>query len=324
MLTRLPKRLNTHATFGVCSPSGFIAELGKLDLANQYLTQRGFKVIEGKHARGRHAYFSGTDSERLDDLNQLIDNPQVDAVIASRGGYGLTRVLEQIDYAKWADHQKPIIGFSDVTALNLALLAKAQFVSFQGPMLTPDMGHSNLSPYLNSVFESVLMSSMFQSEALPLFSENSKARQQDELLEALKRPIEGILWGGNLSLLAHLTGTPYMPNIAEGILFIEEVNEEPYKVERMMMQLYHAGILKQQKAIVMCQFNQCVPTERSAYHYTMQDVVAYFKSKLNIPILEDFPFGHVRDKYTLPLGALARLTLLDDAHYQLQFSKYNQ
>ena len=320
---RLPKRISTQATFGVCAPSGFITKTNKLDYAEQYLINRGFGVVEGAHTRGQNEYFSGTDRERLEDLHSLISNDKVDAIIAARGGYGLTRLLENIDYELIAQSQKPIIGFSDVTALNLALLAKARYISFQGPMLVPDMGHDNISPYLESVFEPVLTSSSFISERIAHCEKNSADCDHEKTLKHLEQPLQGTLWGGNLSILTHLTGTPYLPAIEGGILFIEEVNEEPYQIERMLMQLYHAGILQKQSALLLCQFNRCVATDRSATNYSLAQVIHYLRNKLSLPIIENFPFGHVRDKYTLPIGAMATLRGVDDRYYTIEMSQYN-
>ncbi|KXW55784.1 LD-carboxypeptidase [Ferrovum sp. PN-J185] len=323
MNRRLPKRISTHATFGVCAPSGFIADLHRLDQAKDYLIKRGFSLIESSHTRGQSEYFSGTDTERLADLHSLVSDNKVQAIIAARGGYGLTRLLEHIDYELIAQSQKPIIGFSDVTALNLALLAKARYVSFQGPMLVPDMGHDNLSPYLESVFEPLLTSTHFISQRIPFLENKNALSDHEKTLNYLPRPLQGILWGGNLSILSHLTGTPYLPAIEGGILFIEEVNEEPYKIERMLMQLYHAGILQKQSALLLCQFNHCVATDRSATNYSLTQVIHYLRNKLSIPIIENFPFGHVRDKYTLPIGGLATLTCVDERHYTIELSQYS-
>ncbi|MBU6995613.1 S66 peptidase family protein [Ferrovum myxofaciens] len=322
MNTRLPYLLPPNPTLGLCAPSGFLTEPGALEMAILYFSEHGWNVREGTHIRNRHEYFAGTDTERLEDFHELIRDPKVDAIMAARGGYGLTRLLPHLDYGAIATARKPIIGFSDVTALHLAVLAKTGLVTFAGPMAAPDFGHPHRSALHQDHFLPLLQNETHSSPLIRLPFTIHEGAAGLRLRQQIGNGLEGILWGGNLSLVAHLVGTPYLPQVEEGILFLEEVNEEPYIIERCLMQLYHAGVFNSVRAILWGQFNRCEPTHASAAPYTLEQVVDYLQHLVPIPLLQNLPFGHVRDKLTLPVGGRVRITLPDPAHYQLHFSQY--
>ncbi len=319
----LPRRLRPGATIGICAPSGFITEPGSLEIANLYLTEQGYRVVVAPHANDRWEYFAGTDFDRLNDFNAFIRNPEIDMIMAARGGYGITRLLPGLDFEAIAHSGKVIVGFSDLTALHLALLAQTGMVSFAGPMACPDFGHHQRSS-LNPVhFEQMLQSCSHLTPPIKMPFSATDGENGRLLRSQVGSGVEGTLWGGNLSLVAHLVGTPYMPYLEDGILFLEEVNEEPYKIERMLLQLLHAGILQKQRAILLGQFNRCEPTTASAAPYTLKSVIDFLKGWIHAPVLQNLPFGHVRDKITLPVGGHAKITLLDERHYQIHLSAYN-
>ena len=320
----LPRRLKAGATIGICAPSGFITEPGSLEIASLYLSERGFRIVEAPHVRSRWEYFAGTDYDRLNDFHALVRDPDIDVIMAARGGYGLTRLLPSLDFQAIAASGKIFVGFSDFTALHLALLAQVGMVSFAGPMACPDFGHHNRSPLHVEQFEGMLRAERHLSPPVKMPFTASDGEAGHVLRAQVGDGIEGTLWGGNLSIVAHLAGTPYMPDLEDGILFLEEVNEEPYKIERMLMQLAHAGILKKQRAILLGQFNRCEPTAASAAPYTLKSVVDFLKGWVHAPILQNLPFGHVRDKITLPVGGYVHISLLDERHYQLGLGNYNR
>lgn len=319
----LPHRLKPGATIGICAPAGFITEPGSLEIASLYLSERGYRVVEAPHVHRRWEYFAGTDYERLNDFNAMIRDPDIDVIMAARGGYGVTRLLPGLNYEEIAHSRKMIVGFSDLTALHLALLAQSGLVSFAGPMACPDFGHHNRSPLHHAHFEGMLQSGHHLSPPIKMPFTASDGEAGHLLRAQVGSGIEGILWGGNLSMVAHLVGTPYLPAIKDGILFLEEVGEEPYKIERMLMQLAHAGLLQKQRAILLGQFNRCEPTAASAAPYTLRSVVDFLKGWVHVPILQNLPFGHVRDKLTLPVGGHVRVSLLDERFYELEMSGYN-
>ena len=321
--TPLPRRLQPGATIGICAPSGFITEPGSLEIATLYLTEQGYRVVVAPHANDRWEYFAGTDFDRLNDFNALVQNPEVDMIMAARGGYGITRLLPGLDFEAIARSGKVIVGFSDLTALHLALLAQTGMVSFAGPMACPDFGHYQRSALHAIHFDQMLQSETHDTPSIKMPFSASDGEAGRLLRSQVDSGIEGTLWGGNLSLVTHLAGTPYMPYLEGGILFLEEVNEEPYKIERMLLQLLHAGILQKQRAILLGQFNRCEPTSASAASYTLKSVIDFLKGWVHTPVLQNLPFGHVRDKITLPVGGHVKITMLDERHYQLRLSHYN-
>jgi muramoyltetrapeptide carboxypeptidase len=176
-------------------------------------------------------------------------------------------------------------------------------------MAAVDFAGDSLSPYTQDHF-------------WPLLQESSHSVTDIPHPHSENRTLRGTAWGGNLSLLAHLVGTPYLPHIEAGILFIEDVNEEPYRVERMLLQLEHAGVLRRQQAVVLGQMNRCDPSAGAHTPYSMEDVVGALRDRLPIPVLCNGPFGHVRDKITIPLGGQVTVSIASD-RYSLMFSEYN-
>lgn len=319
----LPHRLALGATIGICAPSGFVQEPGTLDVAQLYLEERGYRVIQAPHVRSRWEYFAGTDHERTQDFNALARDPNIHMIMPARGGYGLTRIIQGLDLEAIVRQRKIVVGFSDITLLHLALLSQFGMVSFAGPMAVPDFGHANRSPWHPPHFEGMLQQQVHQPPAVRLPFSAIEGQAGALLRAKIGNGIEGTLWGGNLSLVAHTVGTPFCPVLEDGILFLEEVNEEPYHIERLLMQLHHAGLLQQQRALVLGQFNRCQPTTASAAPYTLTRVVEYLRGLVSIPILQNLPFGHVHDKITLPVGGRVRITLVDEQHYELSLSGYN-
>jgi Uncharacterized proteins, homologs of microcin C7 resistance protein MccF len=293
-------------------------------MAALYFTEHGCRVVESPHVHGRHEYFSGTDVQRLGDFHALVHDPEVHAIMAARGGYGLTRLLAYLDYEALASARKPLIGFSDITALHLAVLAQTGLVTFAGPMAAPDFGHPQRSALHQEHFLPLLSHEWHLSPPIRLPYAEREGDAGLHLREQIGDGLEGTLWGGNLSLVANLVGTPYFPQVTDGILFLEEVNEEPYRIERHLLQLFHAGVFRSVRAVLWGQFNRCVPTHASAAPYTLDHVLTYLRSLVPIPWLVNLPFGHVRDKLTLPVGGRVRITMPDEAHYQLMFSRYGE
>ena len=303
---RLPRALPEPSTIGVWAPSGRVDEAA-LGLGVAYLKDLGHEVVMPGETMHTWRYFAGTDEERVAALHALVDNPEVQLVIAARGGYGLTRLLPRIDWNRIAASGKSFVGFSDFTAFNMAAYACANLVTFHGPMLAVDFSRAELDSFTQQHFWMALSRGSHRIDDIAC-EHGYDARR-----------IDGTLWGGNLSLLAHLVGTPYFPNIDGGILYIEEISEEPYAVERLLVQLFHAGVLGRQRAIVLGDFHDCVPTNASRYPYSMDEVIETLRVMLPIPVLTGLPFGHVARKVTLPFGSPGTLTIRKEG-YSLRFS----
>jgi muramoyltetrapeptide carboxypeptidase len=307
----LPKRLSAPGTIGLVAPSGHIVDPEILDAAIARLNQRGWRIKEGANVRKKWKYFSATDAERATELQQMALDPEVDVIMGARGGYGLSRILGMLDYTALAASRKAFVGFSDFTALSLAMLTRAGYVTFSGPMARVDFGHEDVNPLMESNFWPLL----------------SKASHETPLIESKhdypEQEIDGIVWGTNLSLVAHLVGTPYFPNLHNGILVVEDIGEEPYHVERCFMQLKHAGVLEQQRAIILATFNGFDLESDIAKRLTMEDVAETLRKIAPCPVLTGFPFGHAAEKISLPIGAPARIEIQRKG-YKLTFGSYNE
>jgi muramoyltetrapeptide carboxypeptidase len=303
---RLPRAVPEPAVVGVWAPSGRVD--GKsLATGIAYLEDLGHRVVVPGGVTNEWRYFAGTDDDRVAGLHALLDDPAIDMVIAARGGYGLTRLLHRIDWNRVAASGKAFVGFSDFTAFNMAALACANLVTFHGPMLAVDFGREDFDSFGQQHFW------MAVSRASHRIDDIAATHGYDP------RRIDGTLWGGNLSLVAHLVGTPYFPAISDGILYVEEIAEEPYAVERLFMQLLHAGVLGRQRAVLLGDFSDCNPTNPQRYPYCMDEVIETLRLALPVPVLTGLPFGHVARKVTLPFGAPGTLSIREGG-FSLRFA----
>jgi muramoyltetrapeptide carboxypeptidase len=269
------------------------------------LRERGCEVDVPPAAIANWRYFAGDDNARLAALDAALES-DAEVVMFGRGGYGLSRILHRIDWARVAASGKVFCGFSDLTAFSLAALAKANYVTYAGPVL------AGVLPEDETVREFV------EGEFFDVIGNRSHAYPECETDIALaKQHIDGTLWGTNLAMIAHVAGTPFMPRVDDGILLIEDIAESPYRVERMLWQLKHAGILDRQRAIVLGEFTNCDPSPALRYPYAMYEVIETLREMVSCPVLTGFPFGHVAKKTTLPMGAHATLSI-DGAKYVLR------
>lgn len=259
----------------------------------EVLRDRGFVVHNYYQHEHLFQRFAATDDARLKQLHRAIDNPDVHIVMALRGSYGLSRILPQIDLERIAQSEKYLVGYSDFNALQMAMLAKTGASSFCGPMLCDDFSRVDLSDFTLEHFINCIGSDHYAIEF------NSQDNPEIE--------VAGALWGGNLAMLTHLAGTEYFPDISEGILFVEDIAEHPYRVERMMLQLHLAGVLNKQKAIV---FGNVSDYKLAAHDngYNFDEMIKYLRNTLSVPIITGLPFGHIKDKVTLVVGSEAQLT----------------
>jgi len=277
----------------IYAPSGFAQDPSALDRAVTCLAALGCNVHVDASALARHTRFAGTDDERLAAILRIAAMPGVNVALALRGGYGWTRLLPRLDFRALAASGKRWIGHSDFTAFQLAMLAATGRVTYAGPMATYDFG-------------AVTPSDFTIGHALAML-----ARGADEASFDTEGPdvdAEGTLWGGNLTMIASLVGTPYMPRVDGGLLFVEDVSEHPYRVERMLHQLHYAGILARQRAILVGAFTgyELAPQDNG---YDLDAALAHLRDVCRVPIVTGLPFGHVRDKLTLPVGGRARLAV---------------
>ncbi len=292
-------------TIAIVAPSGYAADPAAFQRGLERLRALGHTVKDLSATANKHQRFAADDAARLAQLHAAARDPEVEIVIALRGGYGLSRLLPDIDFALLAASGKRWVGHSAFTALQMGLLAQGA-ASFAGPMICDDFSRDELSEFTHAHFWSCLNQSTLVLEVAASGNPTLQAR--------------GKLWGGNLAILSHLAGTPWMPAIEAGILFIEDINEHPYRVERMLLQLWHAGVLKNQRAILLGDFSGYKLTDYDN-GYDFAAMAAWLSERIGLPILQGLPFGHIRDKVTLPVGA--DCTLNSDAKgFRLELSAY--
>lgn len=284
--------MNPTLTIGVVAPSGYPLDAEAAARGLQRLRALGHTVRDFSAPYVRHQRFAATDTERVAQLHAAARDPEVDLVIALRGGYGLSRLLPDIDFDLLAASGQCWVGHSDFTALQLGLLATTGAISFAGPMICDDFCRPDPSDFTLNQFWRCVGAPSLQIDVV-----------------ATGNPVvqvSGRLWGGNLAMLCHLIGTRWMPQVDGGILFIEDVNEHPYRVERMLLQLAYAGVLERQQAVVLGDFSGYRLTD-SDNDYNFDNMLRYLRDRLGLPVLQGLPFGHTRDKLSLPVGAQCAL-----------------
>ena len=287
-------------TLTLFTPAGVLANAVALKRAARRLTALGFEVSEDAAARLKHQRFAGDDATRLAALHRIAEQaPSV--ALATRGGYGLTRLLDHIDWkliARSVERGTRWVGYSDLTAVQLGLLAHADGITWAGPLACDDFGRSDEDGGVDDVTQDCFVEAMGgELEAVGFRTEAG--------FDGLA--VRGKLWGGNLCMLSSLLGTKHFPRIKGGVLFLEDVNEHPYRVERGLLQLHQAGVLDAQKAVLLGAFTDYrkSPLDRG---YTLKSAIEHLRSVTKTPILTGLPFGHVPTKVTLPVGA--KLTLV--------------
>lgn len=310
-----PPRLRPGDTVGLFASSTRLSQ-AQVDQGRAQIDALGFRVRLGRHVRAVDGHYAGSVAQRVDDLHQLWADPEVKALWSIRGGAGTAALLPHLDYAAMRRNPKAVIGFSDVTALLLALQRQAGLVCFHGPGAT-----NGFTPYSADALRAVLMQPA-AGTVLRLSPEHAR-RAASELAYRARTVragvAEGPLLGGNLSLLASLAGTPYMPVTDAALLFIEEIGEEPYRVDRLLTQLQQAQGLHRCAAVMAGVFRNCEPRADSP-PMPLAQVIDRQLGAAGVPAVYGWSFGHVSDQLTLPLGVRARidteaqtLTLLEAA-----------
>ena len=297
--------MNAVKKIGIVAPSSGANDPVAHERGLQRLRDLGHQVTDFSAIYSPHQRFAADDAARLAQLHAAARDPEIDVVIALRGGYGLSRLLPEIDFELLANSGKQWVGHSDFTALQMGLLAQTGAGSFAGPMICDDFSRLECSAFTQQHFWQCLDQSQLKLEV--------QAAGSPEL------SLEGRLWGGNLAILAHLVGTPWMPVIDGGILFIEDVNEHPYRVERMLLQLWHAGILQRQKAVLFGDFSGYRLSEHDR-GYDFSSMLDWLAGHTGLPLLRGLPFGHTVDKLTLPVGAHCHL-VSNEAGYTLTLDR---
>lgn len=297
-----PSRLRKGDQVGLITPASYIDDDG-LQKAVSNLEALGLRVVMGKHIRSLYGSLAGTDAERLADLHSMFANPDIRGIWCARGGYGAARLLEDVDYQLIRRNPKVLVGYSDITALHAALLQAAGLVTFHGPV-----GSSTFTDYTLAQLHAVL----FEPQESHLIEVASAQQEQAEADAVYKTAVitggqaEGQLIGGNLSLLASLAGTAYLPDIKGKLVFIEDIGEKPYRIDRMLTTLRQAWPLEQAAGIALGVFADCEAKEGSR-SLSLQQTLKDRLGDLGIPVCYGLSFGHIEHMTTLPVGVRARL-----------------
>jgi len=284
------KKTSHLAVLAASSPS----ELGRIGEAVEKLRARGLRITLAPNigAHGAHGYLAGDDDERVEILNQFLRSSEFDGFLFARGGYGVMRILDRVDYAAIAANPRPIIGFSDLTALHQAMALKSNVASFHGPMVNLDF-HDGLSPHIEEWFWRILG------------GEAPVSCDLDGVTVVSEGEAEGTLFGGCLSLTTALSGTPYDFWIDDGIWFWEEVGESAYRIDRMLTHLRLSGRFERIRGVIVGKLRDCGDAGE------IDLLLREFFGSHSIPVVRDLQFGHYGDNLLMPIGATARLSTAD-------------
>ncbi|UCE06165.1 MAG: LD-carboxypeptidase [bacterium] len=293
-----PVRISASDTIGIVSPASCPLDEEIYRQGVNYLRTLGYNVIESEHVLDKRGYLAGKDVDRVNDLNKMFLDPAIDAIICSRGGYGTPRIIDRIDFEAIQKNSKIFVGYSDITSLNLAIWQKTGLVTFSGSMVAVEMG-SGIAAFTEQKFWKTLTS----VEPIGLLS-----NPPDLPIKIINHgKTEGRLLGGCLSLINVLLGTPFCPDFKDAILFIEDIDEEPYRVDRYLAQLKLAGVLNQVVGIVVGQFIDCKPKDPEKPSLQLSEIFQDYFGPLNIPIITNFAYGHGPIKHIIPIGVHAIL-----------------
>jgi muramoyltetrapeptide carboxypeptidase len=290
-----PQRGETGTVVSIFAPGGYEPRAERIVEVRRYFEARGHRVALRFTPGAHHERFSATDDERLRWLRAVVDDDDAGIAIALRGGYGASRLLPVIDFGAMAAacaRGKRFVGLSDFTAIHLGLLATTGATSFAGPLASFAFGRGSVDPFTETHFWRAM-----DDASVDVAFDTSFDGEVDA---------SGVLWGGNLAMLTSLIGTPWMPAFDGGILFVEDINEQPYRIERMLLQLQQCGILDRQRLVVVGDFLDWKPTDYDD-GYDLGSVLARIRQTTSVPIVPGLPFGHGPRTVTLGVGATAHV-----------------
>lgn len=295
-----PKKLSEGDTVGLVLPASMAFEPDEIHMAREQLEAMGFVVKLGEHVYDRHGYFGGMDRDRAADINRMFADESVDGIFCFTGGWGSPRVLPYLDYGMIRRNPKVIIGFSDITALINAIHQKTGLVTFHGPVAA-----SRIEPWTLENFRRVVMS------ADPPGALQNPPKPDGQLVERDHRIVKirggrasGKIVGGNLTLIAATMGTPYEIDTENTLLFLEDVNEEMYRVDRMLSQLWLGGKFEKVKGLIFGRCSRCPVTGPS---FSLHELLVERFGDAGVPAISGFAFGHIEKKLTLPIGMTGTL-----------------
>jgi muramoyltetrapeptide carboxypeptidase len=288
------------------APASNAYELEEVVIAKETMELYGLRVELGTHVRAQYGYLAGRDEQRAADINTMFRRSDIRGIVTFSGGYGCSRLLPLLDYEQMRRSPKVVIGHSDVTALLLAIYAKTGIIGFHG-----SSGLTGVGPYAREHFRRAIMSTRRLGQiAQPPITPAGEVERRNRLITLVPGVARGPLIGGNLTLVTNLMGTPYEPDTRGKILFLEDVGEEPYRIDRMLTQLWLGGKLQDAAGIALGHFTNCVPKDYQPSFwqtFSLEQILRDRFSSLGRPCLYNLMFGHVRDNAVVPIGAIATL-----------------
>jgi len=296
-----PPRLASGARVAIVAPSGPCLEQDDVTRSLELCRALGLDAVFGAHVRDRLGYLAGSDADRLSDLNAALRDPAIDAVWCIRGGYGMTRILHEVDFEALRRRPKAIIGFSDITALLLAAHGETGVITFHGPTARHPMPEFSLR-HFDEVLRNAEPAGRLERLAPPA---GVLAPRTNRIVTLRPGVAEGPLLGGNLSLLQCLIGTRYFPDFSGAILFLEDVGEALYRVDRMLAHLRSVGAFTHLAGVMVGRFTE-MRRETGDGAFGFDEVLEQYFGPLGVPVAYGFPVGHIDEQWTLPLGVRAR------------------
>lgn len=293
----LPGPLKKGDTVGLISPSAATPDRIQFDFARETMEALGLKVKFGQHLRERRGHLAGEDANRAADLNSMFADPEAKAIICLRGGSGAARILSLIDYKSIAAHPKPIVGYSDITALHCAIHSQTGLITFHGPNGTGSWNSFNANQFRQVFLDQAMMT--YQNEVVKT---DDLVVKQNRIQTLRAGSAQGKLLGGNLTVLASLSGTPYYPDFQDSILFVEDVEEDPYRIDRLLSTLALNGTLSKIKGFIFGQCTDCNPSGGYG-SLTLDEILDDYILPLNIPAYRGAMIGHIQRQFILPFGA---------------------
>lgn len=291
------KGLKPGDTIGLVCPahSAFIKQ--DVQFAIEAFEVMGFKTKVGKHVFDRHGYLAGKDADRAADINEMFADKSINAIMAMHGGWGAARLLPLLDYKLIQKNPKIFIGYSDITSLLLAIYKETGLITFHGPV-----GSSTWNSFSTDYFKRTLIEGQAVEMVNPVSKKDNLVQTDDRIYTITPGQATGKLLGGNLTVLSHILGSPYVPDFKGAILFLEDVGEQVYRMDRMLTQLKLAGILNQISGFVFGKCSECLPSKESYGSLTLEDLFEDHIRPLNIPAFSGAMIGHIANKFTVPVG----------------------
>lgn len=288
-----PKKLKHGDVIGIISPASSPDDLSKINSGIEYIEKLGYRVEVGKHVGMQEGYLAGNDQQRITDIHSMFKNKEIKAIFSIRGGYGSGRLLDKLDYKLIRNNPKIFVGYSDICALQMAFYTKCGLITFAGPMVAVDF-HEEVSKFTEEIFWRIITSDKKIGRL---------TNPQNEKFYILhKGRASGRIIGGNLSVLTSLIGTEFFPKMKDSVLLLEDINEAPYRIDRMFNQLRLNKIFKQINGVILGHFVNCVEPDPEKKSFSLNEVIIEYFQNLKLPVIYNVKHGHIKDNLTIPFG----------------------